>query len=252
VRETPRGAPVRLGLLVQRKGSRPDRGGESASGSTSDPSRHNAYPGLPATPGQGNSHVSRETIPKSQIYRAGHSRIRLTHSPERPWVVVVLTDPSPTWTDELNWRPPESRNSTQPVRGPKRERSGEGSGLPCRTGRNLPRQASPSQKADGRSFRRGATSTVLMVRFDRVFSRREFPTRSDDPSVARPLSGPRSRRLPFATCPCGHVTLERSSVLPGFSPGRSRDLRRIPSVPGALRPKHQKLKNRGSFCRHPN
>ena len=57
-----RSAPVRLGLLVLRWGSRPDRGGESASGSTSDSSRHVAYPGLPARPGQGNCDVSRETI----------------------------------------------------------------------------------------------------------------------------------------------------------------------------------------------
>jgi hypothetical protein len=63
-------APVRLGLLVLRKGSRPDRGGESASGSTSDSSRHVAYPGLPATPGQGNCDVSRETIAPNVRYRA--------------------------------------------------------------------------------------------------------------------------------------------------------------------------------------
>jgi len=64
VPEVQLGAPARLVLLVRRQGPRPDRGGESASGSTSDPSRHNAYPGLPTTPGQGNSHVSRETIPQ--------------------------------------------------------------------------------------------------------------------------------------------------------------------------------------------
>jgi hypothetical protein len=40
VGEAQRNAPARLGLLVLRKGSRPDRGGESASGSTSDSSRH--------------------------------------------------------------------------------------------------------------------------------------------------------------------------------------------------------------------
>jgi hypothetical protein len=57
-----RNTPARPGLLVLRKGLRPDRDGESASGSTSDPSRHVAYPGLLATPGQGKGDVSRETI----------------------------------------------------------------------------------------------------------------------------------------------------------------------------------------------
>ena len=60
------GAPARLAWPFLRQGTRPDRGGESASGSTSDPTRHNAYPGLPTTPGQGNSHVSRETISRNR------------------------------------------------------------------------------------------------------------------------------------------------------------------------------------------
>jgi hypothetical protein len=77
------GAPVRLAWPFLRLGTHPDRGGESASGSTSDPTRHNAYPGLPATPGQGNSHVSRETISQRRHSRAGRVRNRHSHSSAR-------------------------------------------------------------------------------------------------------------------------------------------------------------------------
>ena len=91
-------SPARQGLLFRRTGSRPGRDGESASGSTSDSTRHDAYPGLPATPGQGNSHVSRETLPRESnpsAYAAPNPRLplflgqflsrgRLSESPRRP------------------------------------------------------------------------------------------------------------------------------------------------------------------------